>query len=124
MSRLRVEADKKGHLRTPTHVARQRPIEEYRNMTIDKSLRVKSGAISNRNVLTRAERIVKLKEAERWKDGDKVLGLPKVRVLKLSLKKKKKAKAEEEGGDKAAAPAAGAAAAKPAAGAAKGAAKK
>jgi small basic protein (TIGR04137 family) len=87
-------------------------------MTIDKSLRVKAGAISNRNVLTRAERITKLKEADRWKDGDKVLGLPKVRVLKLALKKKKKAaKAEgEEGADKSAAPAGGAA--KPAAGAA------
>jgi small basic protein (TIGR04137 family) len=85
-------------------------------MTIDKSLRVKAGAISNRNVLTRAERLVKLKESERWKEGDRVLGLPKVRVLKLALKKKKKAKAEEGAeGDKAAG---GAAAAKPAAGAA------
>ena len=82
-------------------------------MTIDKTLRVKTGAISNRNVLTRAERIIKLKESERWKEGDKVLGLPKVRVLKLALKKKKKAKAEE--GAEGAAPAAGAA--KPAAGA-------
>lgn len=89
-------------------------------MTIDKSLRVKAGAISNRNVLTRAERIARLKESDRWKDGMSVLGLPKVRVLKLALKKKKKAaKAEEgaEGGDKAAPAAAGAAAAaKPAAG--------
>ena len=84
-------------------------------MTIDKSLRVKAGAISNRNVLTRAERIAKLKEAERWRDGQSVLGLPKVRVLKLALKKKQKAKAEEGAeGDKAAAPAAGAA--KPAVG--------
>src|SRR6476661_9151626 len=94
-------------------------------MTIDKSLRVKAGAISNRNVLTRAERIAKLKETERWKEGDNVLGLPKVRVLKLALKKKKKAaKAEEgaEGAAGAAAPAAGGAAAgaaKPAAGTAK-----
>jgi small basic protein (TIGR04137 family) len=93
-------------------------------MTIDKSLKVKAGAISNRNVLTRAERIAKLKEAERWKDGQSVLGLPKVRVLKMAMKKKKKAKAEEgaEGeaaaaGGAAAKPAAGAAAAKPAAGA-------
>ena len=107
-------------------------------MTIDKSLRVKAGAISNRNVLTRAERIAKLKETERWKEGDNVLGLPKVRVLKLALKKKKKAAKAEEGaegaegaapaaagGAAAAKPAAGAAAAKPAAGAAaKGAAKK
>jgi small basic protein (TIGR04137 family) len=83
-------------------------------MTIDKSLRVKAGAISNRNVLTRAERIAKLKESERWKEGDTVLGLPKVRVLKLALKKKKKAaKAEEEGAEGAAGatPAAGGAAA-------------
>ena len=108
-------------------------------MTIDKSLRVKAGAISNRNVLTRAERIAKLKETERWREGDSVLGLAKVRVLKLALKKKKKAAKAEEGaeGAEGAAPAAGAAApaagaakpaagaaAKPAAGAAKGAAKK
>jgi small basic protein (TIGR04137 family) len=87
-------------------------------MTIDKSLKVKAGAIKNRNVLTRAERVGKLLEADRWKEGDKVLGLPKVRVMKLALKKKKKAKAEE-GAEGAAAPAAGGAAAKPAAGAAK-----
>src|SRR5215210_4003009 len=99
-------------------------------MTIDKSLRVKAGAISNRNVLTRAERIAKLKETERWHDGDSVLGLPKVRVLKLALKKKKKAAKAEEGaegeGTKPAAGAAGGAggAAKPAAGGAKAAAPK
>ena|SRR5262245_17845958 len=91
-------------------------------MTIDKSLRVKAGAIKNRNVLTRAERIAKLQESERWREGDSVLGLPKVRVLKLALKKKKKAAKAEEGaeGAEGAAPAAGgaAAAAKPAAGAA------
>jgi small basic protein (TIGR04137 family) len=90
-------------------------------MTIDKSLRVKAGAIKNRNVLTRAERVLKLKESDRWTDGQSVLGLPKVRVLKLALKKKKKAKAEEgaEGAEGAAPAAGGAAAAKPAAGAAK-----
>jgi small basic protein (TIGR04137 family) len=90
-------------------------------MTIDKSLRVKAGAIKNRNVLTRAERIAKLIETERWKEGDRVLGLPKVRVLKLALKKKKKAAKAEEGAEGAAAtPAAGGAAAagKSAAGAA------
>jgi small basic protein (TIGR04137 family) len=99
-------------------------------MTIDKSLRVKAGAISNRNVLTRAERVARLKETERWHEGDSVLGLPKVRVLKLALKKKKKAAKAEEGaeGAEGAAPAAGAApaggAAKPAAGGAKAAASK
>jgi small basic protein (TIGR04137 family) len=89
-------------------------------MTIDKSLRVKAGAIQNRNVLTRAERITKLKESERWKEGDRVLGLPKVRVLKLALKKKKKAAKAEDGAEGAKPAAGGAAAAKPAAGAAKG----
>ncbi len=68
-------------------------------MTIDKSLKVRAGMMRSRNVLTRAERIEKLKAAERWADGDAVYGLPKVRVQKLSLKKKKKVKKEEEEGD-------------------------
>src|SRR4051812_21548308 len=91
-------------------------------MTIDKSLRVKAGAISNRNVLTRAERILKLKETERWREGETALGLPKVRVLKLALKKKKKPAKAEEGAEGAAAPAAGGG--NPAAGGAKPAAAK
>lgn len=66
-------------------------------MTIDKSLRVQRGLIRARSVLTRAERIEKLKEADRWKEGDSPLGLPKVRVLKLQLRKKKAKKKEEEG---------------------------
>lgn len=79
-------------------------------MTIDKSLKVKRGMSRVRNVLTRAERLGKLKEAERWKEGDPVLGLAKVRVMKLALKKKKKAKKEEgEEGAEGATPAAGAA---------------
>lgn len=72
-------------------------------MTIDKSLRVRRGLIKNRNVLTRVERLSKLQEADRWKEGDSVYGLPKVRVQKISLKKKKKVKkdeAAEEGGEK------------------------
>lgn len=88
-------------------------------MTIDKSLKVKAGAIKNRNVLSRAERIAKLLEADRWKEGDRVLGLPKVRVQKLALKKKKKAAKAEEGAEGAAAPAAAGAAPAPAAAAAK-----
>lgn len=86
-------------------------------MTIDKSLKVRRGMARARSVFTRAERLERLKAADRWKEGDEVLGLPKVRVPKLALKKKKKEKKEGEEG--AAAPAAGgkpaAAAAKPAA---------
>ena len=97
-------------------------------MTIDKSLRVKRGATRNRSVLTRVERIARLQEADAWKDGDSPLGLPKVRVRKLTMKKKKKKK-EEEGTEGAAAggakaPAGKAPAAKAPAGGAKGGAKK
>jgi small basic protein (TIGR04137 family) len=65
------------------------------SMTMDKSLRVRKGATGARVVLSRAERIAKLKELERWEDGRSPIGLPKVRVYKMSMKKKKKAKAEE-----------------------------
>ncbi|HMP04983.1 MAG TPA: small basic protein [Lacipirellulaceae bacterium] len=77
-------------------------------MTIDKSLKVRRGATSNRSVLTRAERIERLKETDRWKEGDSPLGLPKVRVRKLAMKKKKKKAKEDEGAETpAAAPAKG-----------------
>lgn len=66
-------------------------------MTMDKSLRVRRGLVRSRSVLTRAERIERLKAAERWQEGDSPLGLAKVRVYKLSMKKKKKKKTEEEG---------------------------
>jgi small basic protein (TIGR04137 family) len=86
-------------------------------MTIDKSLKVRRGATRNRSVLTRVERLARLKEADRWKEGDSPLGLPKVRVRKLTMKKKKKKKEEGEEGAAAegAAPAAAAAPAAPAA---------
>jgi small basic protein (TIGR04137 family) len=85
-------------------------------MTIDKSLKVKRGSTRNRSVLTRVERLEKLKEAERWKPGDSPLGLPKVRVRKLVMKKKKKKKEEEgeAGADATAAAAPAKGAAKPA----------
>jgi small basic protein (TIGR04137 family) len=81
-------------------------------MTIDKSLKVRRGATSTRSVLTRAERLERLKENERWSEGMSPIGLPKVRVKKLSLKKKKKTKKEEDE----AAPAKGGAKAAPAKG--------
>lgn len=65
-------------------------------MTIDKSLKIRAGSIKNRNVLTRAERIEKLIQADRWTEGDPVLGMPKVRVQKVSLKKKKKVKKADD----------------------------
>lgn len=82
-------------------------------MTMDISLRVRTGMTRARSVLTRDERIKRLKDAERWKEGDSPFGLPKVRVYKLAVKKKKKKeKEEEEGAGADAAAAAPAAAAK------------
>ena len=69
-------------------------------MTMDKSLRVRKGSSGARGVLSRAERITKLKEQERWQEGRSPLGLPKVRVVKTAMKKKK---VKKEEGDAAAA---------------------
>jgi len=95
-------------------------------MSIDKSLRRRTAGSANRSVLTRAERIKKLQELEKWTDGRSPFGLPKVRVQKIVLKKAKKEKAAEgaEAGTAAPGGEAKPAAAAPAAGAKKSEAKK
>ena len=65
-------------------------------MTMDRSLKVKAGAIRSRNVLTRAERVARLKELDKFDESNSIVGMPKVRVQKVSLKKKKKVKKAEE----------------------------
>ena len=82
-------------------------------MSIDKSLRRKNQLARARNVLTRGERIKTLVDQERWQDGRSPYGLPKVKVIKIVVKKAKKAKeeAKPEGEGEAAAPAASPAAA-------------
>ncbi len=47
-------------------------------MSIDRSLKIKGALSRHRNVLTRAERIEKLKDEERWSEGESLLALPKV----------------------------------------------
>jgi len=59
-------------------------------MSIDRSLKIKDALSRHRNVLTRAERIKKLKEEERWSDGDPLLGLPKVAHRKTHAGRKEK----------------------------------
>ncbi|MBN1787708.1 MAG: small basic protein [Sedimentisphaerales bacterium] len=58
-------------------------------MSIDRSLKLKGALARHRNVLTRAERIERLKEEERWEEGDDLLGLPKVANRKVTVGKKK-----------------------------------
>jgi len=65
-------------------------------MSIDKSLKRKNSLVRARSVLTRAERIKTLQDQEKWTDGRSPFGLPKVRVMKIVLKKAKKEKAAEE----------------------------
>ena len=80
-------------------MADHRTLTTERPMSIDKSLKRRSGGASNRSVLTRAERIKKLQDLEKWPDGRSPFGLPKVRVVKIILKKAKKEKAAEGEGE-------------------------
>jgi small basic protein (TIGR04137 family) len=68
-------------------------------VSIDKSLKKPSGVVRARNVLKRGERILVLKEQDRWLDDQSPLGLPKVRVAKPTAGKKKKKKEEEGEGE-------------------------
>ena len=71
-------------------------------MSIDKSLRTKTGGNTNRSVMKRTERILKMIEDGKWTEGRSPIALPKTRVQKVVLKKKK----EKAEGDEAATPAA------------------
>ncbi|HIJ67343.1 MAG TPA: small basic protein [Planctomycetes bacterium] len=57
-------------------------------MSVDRSLKVKGALSRHRNVLSRAERIDRLKAEERWVEGDNVMGLPKVAHRKSHSGKK------------------------------------
>ena len=76
-------------------------------MSIHSSLKISGNLGGERNVWTRVERIQALKKVGNWKDGDSVLGLPKVRTrFKVKTKKQLKAEAaaqsQEEGSTEAA----------------------
>jgi len=91
-------------------------------MSLDPSLKSANALIRHRNVLTRDERLAKLKEEEKWRDGMSVFGLPKVGHRKQALAKAEKAEVAADGttpaaGAAGAAPATGAKGAAPAAGA-------
>ena len=65
-------------------------------MSLDKSLKGRSRLVRHRNVLTRTERVEKLKELGRWTDESTVIGLPKVVNRKVSVGKKVKEKKGEQ----------------------------
>ncbi|MGD0138620.1 MAG: small basic protein [Tepidisphaeraceae bacterium] len=64
-------------------------------MSLDRSLKSANALVRHRNVLTRAERLVKLAEEERWDESKSVYGLPKVEHRKQALAKTLKEEAAE-----------------------------
>lgn len=72
------------------------------------SLRSSEKDKQHRSVLKRYERLKILKEKEKWKEGNSVFGLQKVKVLRFKIKKEKAAKGAEGAEVAAAAPGTGA----------------
>ncbi len=80
-------------------------------MSLHKSL-ISSGRLQReRNVLSRWERIERLREEERWEEGQSVFALPKVKVAHHKRHKKAKKEVAPAEGEVAAAEAEGEAAA-------------
>ena len=78
-------------------------------MSIHPSLVLSEKDKMSRSVLKRTERIRQMHEKGKWKEGDSVYGLPKIKTLKIKIKKEKTVKADAT--TEAGAPAAGTAAA-------------
>ena len=51
-------------------------------MSVHRSLLSKSRLKRHRNVLTRAERVARLQEEDKFQEGDSVFCLPKVKVMR------------------------------------------
>ncbi len=77
-------------------------------MSIHSSLRSGAANKKHRSVLKRFERLKMLKDINVWDDQKSVLGIPKVKMQKLKVKKAEKAAVVAAGAAPAAAPAKGA----------------
>jgi len=66
-------------------------------MSVHPSLKSTDKSIKQKSVLKRTERIKKMIDKDEWKEGDSVFGLPKIKTIKLKLKKEKVEKPEEAG---------------------------
>ncbi len=66
-------------------------------MSMDRSFKGSDTLQRHRNVLTRAERLARLVDEDKWNEEKSVFGLPKVNHRKATTgKKSKKAKTDEE----------------------------
>ncbi len=64
-------------------------------MSIHPSLASSDKDKKQRSVLKRIERLRHMKDKEQWKEGDKIYGLPKIKTIRIKIKKEKVEKAEE-----------------------------
>ena len=64
-------------------------------MSIHPSLAISEQDKKQRSVLKRAERIRSMMEKGNWKEGDKVYGLPKLKTVRIKIKKEKVEKVAE-----------------------------
>ena len=66
-------------------------------MSLHKSLKQKNSLVRRRNVLSRGERLERLKAEETWQEGESsVFGMPKVKVAVIAARRKKEEKPAEE----------------------------
>jgi len=63
-------------------------------MSIHPSLTISEKDKNVRSVLKRSERIRQMHEKGKWKEGDSVYGLPKIKTLRIKIKKEKVEKVE------------------------------
>jgi len=75
-------------------------------MSIHPSLNLSDKDQKSRSVLKRTERLRTMMEKGQWKEGDPVYGLPKIKTLRLKIKKEKVAEKVEVPAAEGAAPAA------------------
>ena len=60
-------------------------------MSIHPSLASTEKDKKQRSVLKRIERLRIMREKEKWREGDKVYGLPKIKTIRIKIKKEKAA---------------------------------
>jgi len=75
-------------------------------MSIHPSLALSDKDKKQRSVLKRTERLRLMMEKGQWKEGDNVYGLPKIKTVRIKIKKEKAEKVETAPVEGAAAPAA------------------
>jgi small basic protein (TIGR04137 family) len=63
-------------------------------MSIHPSLAISEKDKKSRSVLKRSERLRTMMEKGLWKEGDSVYGLPKIKTVRIKIKKEKAEKAE------------------------------